>query len=46
MVAAVLQVAGLVAVNVGAWLAAGVGGGLVALGVSAVYVGLAAERGD
>lgn len=46
MVAALTQVAGLVAVVVGAWVSAGAGGGLVAVGVSAVYVGLAAERGD
>lgn len=45
MVAALTQIAGLVVVNVGAWLAAGVGGGLVAAGVTAVFVGVAAERG-
>lgn len=47
MVAAVLQLAGLAAVAVGAWMEFGVGGGVAGAGVACVYVGLAFdERGD
>ena len=40
----VLQLVGLLAALQGAWMVAGFGGGLIALGVSAVFVGLALER--
>lgn len=39
-----LQVAGLVCLPVGAFIAWGLGGGIVGLGVSSIYVGLAGER--
>jgi hypothetical protein len=44
MFASLLQLVGLVAVVVGAFIAAGVGGVLIGGGVAAVYVGLAVDR--
>lgn len=43
MYALVLQIAGLVGLPVGGFLAAGVGGAIVGASLSAVYVGLALE---
>lgn len=43
MYALVLQVAGLVGLPVGGFLAGGVGGAVIGASVSAVYVGLALE---
>lgn len=43
MKAAVLQLVGLVAVGVGAFIEFGVGGAVAAAGVATVYVGLAME---
>jgi hypothetical protein len=45
MVASLLQLAGLVAVAVGAALVAGVGGLVLGGGLALVYVGLAVDRG-
>ncbi len=44
MIAAALQIIGLVTAIVGAALLAGLGGALVAVGVSVVFVGLAFEE--
>ena len=43
IVALVLQVAGLVGLPVGGFIAGGVGGGVVGASLSALYVGLALE---
>lgn len=44
MIAAILQVLGLIGLPVGGALAAGVPGGVIGGSVSLVYVGLAMER--
>lgn len=46
IVAIALQVAGLIGLPVGGFLAGGVGGAIIGASVSAVYVGLALEPGD
>jgi len=44
MIALVLQIAGLIGLPVGGFIAGGAGGGVVGASVTAIYVGVAMDR--